>query len=273
MGVVDLPPPPPRRFTLAVPADLPARFERDGFAHVPRLTSDEELEWLRVVFDALFTEKVGGFDGGYFDLSRPYDADGEDHLPQVLFPELRVPALQATDYWNNARAVTAAVLGVEEPLLQGWGHMIWKPALHGHETPWHQDEAYWEPDLSYVAVGTWVPLDDTDEANGCMCFVPGSHRGPVRSHRHIGDDPAVHGLYADDLDPERDLDGWVAVPLRAGGATFHHPRTLHRTGPNATDRQRRAVAVEFQTKPVRRPVPEHRPWHDAGKAAWAARNL
>ena len=32
----------------------------------------------------------------------------------------------------------------------------------------------------------------------------------------------------------------VAVPLKAGYATFHHGKTLHGSGPNRTDRPRRA---------------------------------
>ena len=68
-------------------------------------------------------------------------------------------------------------------------------------------------------------------------------------HRHLTDDPAVHGLeFAVDVDV--DVAAAVSVPLDAGGATFHHPRTFHHTGPNATGRRRRADADEVQTPPV-----------------------
>jgi ectoine hydroxylase-related dioxygenase (phytanoyl-CoA dioxygenase family) len=160
-------------------------------------------------------------------------------------------------------------MGVDAGDLQSWGHMIHKPAHHGEQIPWHQDEAYWDPDQAYQAVGTWMPLDDVDLENGCMCFLPGSHLGDVLPHRHINDDPAVHGLVTDDADPSR----MVVMPLRAGGATFHHPRTLHHTPPNRSDRQRRAVATEFQTPPTPAAAPADRPWVAEGKAAWAARTV
>ena len=242
-------------------------FRRDGFASVPRITTDEELEWLREVFDELFADKQGAIPGGYFDLYRPYEAEGEDLLPQVLFPEARFPELRQTQFFRNGRTIVAALLGVPEGELRGWGHMINKPPRHGEQIPWHQDEAYWDPAMEYLAAGTWLPLDDVDEANGCMCFLPGSHLGDVLPHRHIDDDPAVHGLVTDHADPST----MVPVPLAAGGATFHHPRTLHHTPPNRTDRFRRAVAVEHQTKPTRKAVPAIRPWVDQGKAAWDAR--
>lgn len=55
-------------------------------------------------------------------------------------------------------------------------------------------------------------------------------------------------------------------------AAFHHPRTLHHTPPNRTDRSRRAFATEFQTTPTPREVPAERPWIDEGKEAWAKRS-
>jgi len=245
------------------------QFRRHGFTSVPRITTDEELEWLDTIYDELFEQKRAGVPGGYFDLSRPYDAPGEDHLPQALFPEQVVPELRETVYYRNARAIIARFLGEDESNLLGWGHMILKPAIHGHETPWHQDESYWEPTVTYTAAGAWMPLDETDTDNGCMTFLPGSHRSEVLPHRHISSDPAVHGL---ELAVEVDTTGAVPVPLRAGGATFHHPRTIHSTGPNRSPRRRRAYANEFWTEPL--PVEDvpDRPWLHEGREAWRRRS-
>jgi ectoine hydroxylase-related dioxygenase (phytanoyl-CoA dioxygenase family) len=261
--------PPTTSFEVTITEAQVEQFRRDGFTSVPRITTDEEVEWMRGVFDDLFAERRGGFPGGYFDLARPYDSEGDDHLPQVLMPELEAPGLHHTAFHRNAKAIAARLLSTPEADLHAWSHMIFKPAGHGHETPWHQDEAYWEPHSDYHAVGAWTPLDDADLENGCMCFIPGSHLTDVRAHRHIGDDPAVHGLVTDDVDPST----MVAVPLSAGGATFHHPRMLHHTPANRSDRPRRAYATEFQTTPVRREVVAERPWVDDQKAAWDARSV
>lgn len=247
-----------------------ASFHENGFVSVDRITSEDELAWIAEVYDELFRDRRGGFRGGFFDLSRPYDADGDDDLPQVLFPERRIPALRDTFYVRNARAIGGQLLGAPDSDLQAWGHMITKPAHHGHETPWHQDEAYWQPDLDYRAVGAWMPLDDADTDNGCMCFIPGSHHFELLPHRHIGNDPAVHGL---EVAAAIDASQATAVPLRAGGATFHHPRTLHFTSANRTARRRRAFANEVQTAPTPKALPDHRPWFDEGKAAWDRRTI
>lgn len=259
------------RFDVRLTDEQVEQFHTEGYTWVPRITTDEELEWLRPLYDGLFESKRGAFKGGYFDLARPYEAEGEDLVPQVLAPEVRHPELRETNIFRNALAIGAQLLGLPEADLKAWSHMILKPPHVGGPLPWHQDEAYWETAFAYRALGVWVPLDPATVESGCMHFLPGSHTGPVRPHRHINDDPAVHGLETD----VPDAASAVAVPIDAGGATFHHCRTLHMTTPNVSDRPRRAWANEIQVEPI--PLPDGEqpdyPWVDAGKDAWAARSL
>ena len=254
-------------FTLELGAARIAEFRERGFTCVERITSDEELAWLGEVYDLLFSERVQAVPGGYFDLARPYESAGEDLLPQLLMPEAAVPALRQTAFWRNGRALAGALLGADPKRLLGWGHMIRKPAGVGGALPWHQDEAYWDPAFDYVALGSWMPLDPATPESGCLCFLPGSQRGAVRAHRHVGDDPAIHALVTDDVDPAPA----VLVPLAPGGASFHHCRTLHSSGPNTSPRVRRAWANEWQLPPMRRSVAPARPWLDAGRRAWESR--
>ena len=233
MTDVDLPPLPSARFEITPTEADVAFFAANGFVSVPRITTDEEVEWLGVAYDLLFEQKVGAFEGGYFDLARSYDAEGDDLLPQVLSPEHRFPQLRDSVYFRNARRMASALLGVDEAVLHGWGHMILKPAHRGHETPWHQDEAYWPADKAYTAVGAWMPLDDASVESGCLHFLPGSHRGPVLlapPHR-----TTTRGCTGS-RPTQPDTTGAVAVPIPAGAATFHHPRMIHYAGPNTTDR-------------------------------------
>jgi ectoine hydroxylase-related dioxygenase (phytanoyl-CoA dioxygenase family) len=256
-------------FTLTLDAARIDEFRERGFTHVERITSDEELAWLGEVYDHLFGQRVQAVPGGYFDLARPYESDGEDRLPQILMPEAAVPALRQTAFWRNGRALAATLLDADATRLLGWGHMIRKAARVGAALPWHQDEAYWDPAFDYAALGSWMPLDPATVESGCLCFLPGSHRGAVRAHRHVGDDPAIHALVTDDVDPAPA----VAVPLPPGGASFHHCRTLHSSGPNTSARVRRAWANEWQLPPTRRSTAVARPWVEAGKRAWASRRI
>ncbi len=256
-------------FAVVISREQCSQFNERGFVAIERIMPDEEIAWLGEVYDRLFEERAQAVPGGYFDLSRPYDSPGEDLQPQIIVPEVRYNQLRRTSFWRNGRAVAAQLLGVDSKQLRGWGHMIRKPARVGGALPWHQDEAYWDPAFDYIALGCWATLDPATVESGCMSFIPGSHRGDVAVHRHVGDDPTVHGLYA----PGVDVDDAVAVPMPPGGAILHHCRVLHSSGPNRSDRVRRAYANEWQLEPVRRETPAHRPWIEEGKRAWDRRGI
>jgi hypothetical protein len=112
-------------------------------------------------------------------------------------------------------------------------------------------------EIDFCRIETWAPPPARnsrsrpprrrDRRHGCLHFIPGSHRRPIEPHRHIGDDPAVHGLH---VAPGVDTSGGVPQPIPAGGATFHHQRTMHYAGPNATGSDQRACATEFQLPPA-----------------------
>ena len=268
----DIGPPPRTDFDVDV-SDEQVEFFRDyGYLAIDRMTTDEEVEWMRRAYDAFEAAPRTGFPDQLFDVGRPYGSTDEPELGQLLFPERRIKGVRDTAMYRNGRRIAAKLLDVPEATVEHWGHLIFKPPNVGAATPWHQDEAYWDVDLSYHAVGAWTPLDDTDVDNGCLWFVPGSHKGDVLAHRHLGDDPAVHILeFANDVD----VSAAVPVPLRAGGTSFHHPRTIHGARPNSTDRRRRAWANEYQLAPIKLDVPADRPWvkdgHDAMVERFASR--
>ena len=81
-------------------------------------------------------------------------------------------------------------------------------------TPWHQDCAYWIDLPDRRAASCWIALDDATVDNGCMWFVPGSHRRPMRPHRSAG-----RGGGALECDAS-EAEG-TPVPLAAGSCTFH----------------------------------------------------
>jgi len=259
-------PPPKTDFEVDIDANQAQFFADNGYLALGRVTTDEELEWLSDVYDELLARPMSGYPDTYYDAVRPYGVRDAPILGQLLFPEQRVPAIQQTALWRNAHRIAQRLLQLPANKIESWGHIVHKPAQHGAATPWHQDEAYWGPELSYYAVGSWLPLDDVFPENGCMWFLPGSHLKPILRHRHMNDDPAIAVLeLVDDLDTSNA----VPVPLPAGGMSFHHPRTLHYAGPNTTGKARRAWANEYQSAPIMLQAPADRPWVIEGRKAMA----
>ena len=91
------------------------------------------------------------------------------------------------------------------------------------------------------ATTCWVALDDAVVDNGCMWFVPGSHREPcLRPHRTASADS--HVLMTEQCS---EAEG-TPVELRAGSCTFHHGRTLHYSRGNATAAPRRTYITNYR---------------------------
>jgi hypothetical protein len=255
-------PPPAACFDVTPSAEEVAFFKDNGFLAVERLTSDEEVAWLRQIFEYIFDPANAGQPGGPVDRSGLRIPEVKGKLTQSFFPEIQFPEILQSTYRRNAKKYAAALLGVDEGGLTSWGHMIRK-APGGRAAAWHQDHAYWQPEFDYFALGCWLPMHDVSVEMGAMQFIPGSHKQGLLRHRQE-DEPTENVLTVDEaFDPGKA----VPCPLKAGGATFHHSETLHYTAPNATDRPRLAFPMEFELKPTRRGVPEVMPWVDEHRAA------
>ena len=216
-----------------------ARFRRDGFLAIDDVTTQEELGPLCEAYDRLFSEGRGWKDGSLFDMAGLDDTPARAALPQLLNPSRYEAMLRNTLFHANALAMCRQLLGDSAGLV--FEHAILKPPRVGGATPWHQDEAFYERYTNYRAITVWMALQPTNPENGCMQYIPGSHREPLWTHRSVNDDPRIHGLEAVGVDTE----AAVLCPLPAGGATFHDCRTLHGAGPNLSDQPRRAYALGF----------------------------
>jgi ectoine hydroxylase-related dioxygenase (phytanoyl-CoA dioxygenase family) len=120
-------------------------------------------------------------------------------------------------------------------------HALWKMPGDTNATPWHQDSPKW-PMNEDGCMSIWIALDDVDENNGCMMFVPKSHKvgklTNISLHDPVNIFDFVQGTELADRKP-------VMVPLKAGSCTFHDGLTFHYAHANKTDKPRRAYAIIY----------------------------
>jgi ectoine hydroxylase-related dioxygenase (phytanoyl-CoA dioxygenase family) len=242
--------------TVRLRSDQIEFFHQNGFLAIDSITTPEELAGLRQKYDQMFAVAAGLSEGNYFDLATANEPDKQAVMPQILNPEQYVPEFKQTLMRTNAQAIVRQLLG-EAGRVDG-AHCIYKPPRISPETPWHQDEAYWNPAYEYHSLSIWVPMQQATVEMGCMWFVPGTHRWEVLPHRHINDDPRVHGLEL--IDHQKYAPLAVACPLPAGGATIHLSRTLHYAGPNRSEMPRRAYILGGGVAATKRAVPRRYPW-------------
>ena len=111
----------------------------------------------------------------------------------------------------------------------------------GEATPPHQDGFYFHLDPC-EAVTLWLALDDVDEQNACVLYVPGSHRRGMREHART----RVLGFSQGIVDyGEADRSSEVAACVRPGDVIAHDAMTVHRTNANRSPRTRRALGFVY----------------------------
>ena len=236
-----------------------ASFHKHGFLALPPIAEEGELAMMREVYDRIFAERAGRDEGNQFDLGGNDEEGKEAALPQILNPAKYAPELAEGVYLKRADNIVKQLLGPEANAHVG--HAIFKPAGMGAATPWHQDEAYWGTEWIYNSVSVWMPLQPATLENGCLWFVPGSHRWDILPHRSIGGDVRVHGLELDVPDVDKLTASAVACPLEPGGITIHCNRTLHYAGANTSDIPRRALILGAGLPAIPYPGVRHFAWN------------
>jgi ectoine hydroxylase-related dioxygenase (phytanoyl-CoA dioxygenase family) len=272
MTAVAVSPTPPIAADLSLRPEQVAAFHRDGFLRIERIIPDADVAMIRATLERLFRERRGRESGDQFDLGGADEEGKPAGLPQILGPSRFASELTATRFQANGMAVARQLLAstpaAAEQVRWGGDHTILKPARYGLATPWHQDEAYWDPWTDHHGISIWLALQDATVANGTLWFVPGSHRFEILPHRPISDDPRIHGLEL--VDAAIGAQG-VAQPVAAGGCLIHYCRTLHHAGPNTTDQDRHAYICGFSSPGTRRAERRHVPWQDRQRTPRSAR--
>ncbi len=124
-----------------------------------------------------------------------------------------------------------------------------KPAQHGGVVAWHQDYSYWTRTQPLAHLTCWIGLDDSNKDNGCLQYIPGSHRWPDLPMTGLaGDMEAIQTVLNDE---QKAAFKPVAIELKQGQCTFHHPRMIHGSYANLTMRQRRATVINVFRDGVR----------------------
>ena len=212
-----------------------ARYEKDGFCFPIDVLSVDETAACRRALEALEARSEGNRLGNRDQLNYPHIiyrfADRLVRHPRIL-------------------DAVEAVLG---PNILVWGatFFIKEPNTESYVS-WHQDLRYWGLD-SDDEVSAWLALSPVTEVNGCMRFVPGSHRGELLPHRDTYDDANVltRGQEAEvDLDENKT----VLAELEPGQISLHHGKLLHASGPNRSEERRIGLTINYIAPHVRQVV-------------------
>lgn len=118
-----------------------------------------------------------------------------------------------------------------QPLLHFSSRHVAKEAYHW-KVPAHQD---WPSNQGSInGITAWVPLVDVTPELGPLEVIPNSHLLGAQPHKLEG----VPVL-------EKEYEGWVSLPMKAGDVLFFNTLLIHRSGENVTDQIRLSAAGRY----------------------------
>jgi hypothetical protein len=222
-------------------------FHEHGYVKGGRVLDEGQIEALRSGLEAI---RLGENPrtGELYEIDEDYRREPEKNLFHFLGAWLIDDGFHDV-LWHPAIAMKAAqLLGVRR--VRFWHDQVfYKPPRHPGVVTWHQDYSYWTRATPAGHLTCWIGLDDSTEENGCLKYVPGSHRwGLLPKISLTKDMDAVK----EHLTPEQyEAFHPVSMVLKAGECSFHHSHTVHGSYGNRSDRPRRGVVLNFMRPDTR----------------------
>lgn len=212
-------------------------YQHNGFIVIENFLDAAELEeWRRCTEEAV-SERLGA--------PTQYLTNQTD--PNTFYAQVFTQCLRLADTHAGMRKLIfdrrigrmgATLAGIDG--IRVWHDQALIKPPHGNHTSWHLDDPYWSFD-SKNAISMWMALDDATLANGCLWYLPGTHK--TARYENVGIAENMAGLFT--VYPEwRTIDP-VPGPCPAGSVVWHNGLIAHSAGPNMTTRSRRAMTCAF----------------------------
>ena len=213
-------------------------FHEYGYLEGIRMFTDDQVEVLREELNQLMnpspTER---------HLFYEYHTNESKDPNTVLFHALGAWRIMPAFHdllWNPRFTVPASQL-LGGPVRLWHDQLFCKPPRHGGVVAWHQDYSYWNRTKPLAHLTCWIGLDDSTRENGCLHYVPGSHRWPDLPITGLtGDMDSIQSVLTDE---QKEQFKPVAIELKKGESSFHHPRMIHGSYANNTDTPRRGTVI------------------------------
>jgi phytanoyl-CoA hydroxylase len=211
------------------------KYQAQGFLVIPDFLNPDELEhWRRVTQEAVELRLK--------ETNLNNQRDPDSYYANVFTQCLRL----ADIHEGMAELMFDERLGKLAGSLAGVdGIRIWhdqaliKPP-YGNPTAFHMDNPFWSF-YSPNAISIWVALDDATVANGCLWYLPGTHREASFEAVNIGEQLAdVFKTY-----PQWRKIEALPADCKAGSAVLHNGLIAHGAGANMTPRPRRAMTCAY----------------------------
>jgi len=215
------------------------QYQLDGCLIFDKFLTPIELEEIRdsvtITVEKMGKEKIAG-------LSDTEVVEGDSYYDQVFLQKLNLWKINKTikKYFLNPKLgeMLCKLEGIDG--VRVWHDQTLQKMAWGNPTAWHLDNPYWSFH-SPNALSIWIALDDATIQNGCLYYIPGSHK--IGRYDNVEIAPDVGGLFK--VYPELKNTEPIIAEMKAGQAGVHNGLTAHGAGPNMTPYPRRAMTCAY----------------------------
>lgn len=121
-----------------------------------------------------------------------------------------------------------------------------KPAGSSKYVPWHQDASFWSLSPART-VTVWLAIDDADEENSAMQWIPGTHD---KGHLPL-EEAASESVFHIQTANADTMGSPVVDELKAGQFSLHADMLVHGSAPNRSGRRRCGLTLRYCPPEVR----------------------
>ncbi|GMU94149.1 MAG: hypothetical protein AMXMBFR4_32070 [Candidatus Hydrogenedentota bacterium] len=224
-----------------LPAGQVAEFQERGFIRGPRVLDQRQIDVLREGLERIRSGENPRL-GELYEIDEAWRRAPEQNVFHFL-GAWRIDEAFHDILFHPAITVPVSQLLATRRVRFWHDQVFYKPPRHPGIVAWHQDYSYWTRSVPPRHLTVWIGLDDSTIENGCIHFVPGSHKWPLLPKLQLLEN--MEGIKSV-LSPEQ-LQQFQPEPLelKAGECSFHHCMTLHGSYGNHSDRPRRGVVINY----------------------------
>jgi len=225
------------------PEDINKYFDSNGYVVVQNIFNAEELAPVRARLQEIIDDPskapegvgVGRENDTLADASK---AESENPVRNISFMARYDSTFQ--DFARNPKIlkITRALIG---PRVKVFRDQALQKPPGGQAKPMHQDLSYFRVEPPDELVTAWIAMEDATTENGCMIYIPRSHRHGLFDIKHDPERPVHHVPDTRGIAMAQE----VLCPVSAGSVIFHHGYTLHRSDVNRTQTWRRSVQLHY----------------------------
>lgn len=212
------------------------QYREEGFLVADGFLDADELETWRTITDEAVAQRLDQ------NPANSNQRDPDAYYAQVFTQCQRLAythdGMKQLMFDERLGQIAATLAGVDG--IRIWhDQALFKPP-YGNPTGFHLDDPFWSF-YSKDAISIWIALDDATIENGCLWYLPGTHKTGRFELTPI--DENLGGLFQGY--PEwRSIE---ALPANcpAGSAVFHNGLVAHGAGANMTAHPRRAMTCAY----------------------------